>query len=592
VKTPPKLLYLRQYNSQLRRNKWVNYSLFLGTLLRSTSCTASLPLLELFEKGKIKEMVLLADSLASAEYSTSAEHRLVNQLCAVVRKFPFPKEICDLDAKGTALKTFLSSERKCSLVNRRFKLFDSLRSPHEGALNAASSWIRYVLGDSPNFERIWSHCDFGPGASLGIHGNATNQARKLLSPDWTVTPGAFYYAMASMKTDPHIRELLVRAPDSRFFSFDNDTFNQVFKTKVRIVNNNKICFVPKTAKTERTIAVEPLLNGYIQKGIDVEMRNRLKRVGIDLDDQSINQKMAHSGSLPGQADPYATIDLSSASDSISIGLCKRLLPPDWFDFLNSVRSKSFIMEGVEYPYHKFTTMGNGFCFPLETLIFASLCHISCVECQSPIDFNVYGDDIIVRSSVAPRVLELLRVCGFKANPSKTFLRGPFRESCGADWFEGEDVRPVNLDYDFDSLENIFKFCNIVRMKDIWLDIFREALLFLKSLIPSSLKFVRPYTGNADTCLEVDLDEFMTSPFCRWSRTLHCWSWTELVKTSLSDTLVERLAGYDVVLTRGALKGTKASTPFAERRKTRTKIRRVSYGGGWSLYLPGEILVNM
>jgi hypothetical protein len=361
-----------------------------------------------------------------------------------------------------------------------------------------------------------------------------------------------------------------------------------FDKKVRIVDNNIINFVPKTVKTERTIAVEPLLNGYIQKGIDVEMRNRLKRVGIDLNDQTKNQRMAREGSVLSQDDPYATIDLSSASDSISIELCRYLLPEGWFRLLDETRSKSYSIDGVLRPYQKFTTMGNGFCFPLETLIFASLCNTACLEMDNPTDFTVYGDDIIVRSSVAARVLELLRVCGFKANASKTFVKGPFRESCGADWFEGKDVRPISLDYSFDTIENIFKFCNLCRTKDAWLCIFDECLQFLRTLVPAKLYFVRPYKGNPDTAFEVSIDTFMQSPFARWNRNIQAWSWTELSVTPIPDIGVERDIGFPAVLMRGAMKGTNASCPFVERRKVRTKIRRVSYGGGWSLYLPGEI----
>jgi hypothetical protein len=531
-------------------------------------------------------MVELADRVSSTMYTTAAEHRLCNQLSAVIRKYPFPSGRLTFEPEKTALKKFMASERKCQLVNRRFHLFETLRSPEEVALRSASSYIKYVLGEI-DYQAILGDCNFGNGASIGVAGNATNNARKILSESWSVTPGAYDYARAALKMDVHVFEALVsdKGTNTRHFCVDPDLFNQRFGEKARIIVNNNITFVPKTVKTLRTIAVEPLLNGYVQKGIDNFMRKRLKRVGIDLHDQTRNQNLAKQGSLVGEPDPYVTIDLSSASDSVSFGLCKYMLPHDWFYLLNSVRSPSYKLNGKVNPFHKFMTMGNGFCFPLETLIFASLCHVSYQERQLPDDFSVYGDDIIVRSSVANRVLELLRVCGFTINRDKTFLSGPFRESCGADWFEGDDVRPLNLDYEFESIENIFKFCNLARSKDSWYSILGQACEFLLTLVPPELYFTRPFKGNVDTALEVDLDCFMRSPFSKWNSNLQAWSWLEIRKSAVPDKLVHRLQGYNSILMRGACTGVQSSLPFAERYRARTKVCRVSYQGGWSLFLP-------
>jgi hypothetical protein len=228
-------------------------------------------------------------------------------------------------------------------------------------------------------------------------------------------------------------------------------------------------------------------------------------------------------------------------------------------------------------------MGNGFCFPLETLIFASLCETAYQESSLPSDYSVYGDDIIVRKSVANRVVELLKLCGFTVNRDKTFLSGPFRESCGADWFKGEDVRPINLDYAFDSVENIFKFCNLTRSKGTLEGIFLEANEFLISLIPRSLLFTRPFKGNVDSALEVPWDVFMASSFSRYDRKINGWSWIEILKSAWPDVPVSRLPSYDVALMRGAITGSMSSVPFAERRKSRTKLRRVSHSGAVSLF---------
>ncbi len=539
------------------------------------------------DAGDFLGLVDYADYLASTEFLTPAEHRLCNQVAAVIRKYPFPQGLLKNDPKEKALLTFLACEHRCKRVNQRFVAYRKVRNPYEDALSRARSYIQYVLGDF-DISDVWDSCGFGAGASLGIHGNATNSARKILSKEWSVTPGAYYYAQAALKSDIHIFELLTGREGTGFFSLDPEAFNQAFKSRASIVDYNKIAFVPKTVKVHRTIAVEPLLNGYLQKGVDVIMRKKLKRVGVNLEDQDPNKEWARKGSLHWRDDDaYCTIDLSSASDSISTELCRSLLPPDWFNFLNSIRSTGYKLNGNVKHYHKFVTMGNGFCFPLETLIFASLCAASSSITSRPQDFLVYGDDIVVRKTVYPTVLKLLSVCGFRVNRDKTFSQGPFRESCGADWFEGEDVRPIILDYAFDSVQNIFKFCNMSRTKPHISMMLAEALEFLESLIPPSLKFVRPYKGNADSALEVPWDVFMASPFSRYSKNLCAWSWVELLTTPEPDVLVKRFAGYNVALIRGALTGVQSQTPFAERYKSRTKLCRRSYAGGYCIELPGS-----
>jgi len=585
------LVRLRKRNQQLRETSFNTYLTFMEVLLKSIEHDLSREMLSCLQRHDYPGLVLLADGVSSTVYSSAGEHRLCHQLSALVRKYPFPTDRVNFDPRKKALDTFLRSERKCRLVNKRFKLFDTLRSPHESALSRARSWISYVLGPF-DLDAVLSECDFGPGASLGVHGNTTNQARKLLVSKWTVSSGAFYYAYSAICRDNYLVELLNRRDEGPYYAADHFELFRNFQKKVRYAESNKVSFVPKTVMTERTIAVEPLLNGYLQKGADTFMRKRLKRVGIDLSDQSLNQRLAREGSTSSGDQSWVTLDLSSASDSISIELCRNLLPPDWFDYLNSIRSHSYSLDGTEIRYQKFTTMGNGFCFPLETLLFASLCSVACGGLSTYSNFTVYGDDILIRKYAADRLVSLLKLCGFSVNRRKSFLQGPFRESCGADWFEGKDVRPINLDYTFESIENIFKFCNLCRSKEILADLFNEALQYLESLIPPDLFFVRPYKGNVDSALEVPLDVFLASPFSRWHKKLCCWSWTELVTSAVQDKPVQRFARYDIALMRGALTGSTSSVPFAERRKSRTKIRRVSYAGGWSLELPSCVRDNI
>jgi hypothetical protein len=145
----------------------------------------------------------------------------------------------------------------------------------------------------------------------------------------------------------------------------------------------------------------------------------------------------------------ATIDLSNASDSISWRLLKLLLPADWYDYCKLVSASGFQCRGVEYENTEIAlTMGNAITFPMQTLIFLALAYE--VYSRRGLKFSVnenvavFGDDIIVLDEVYDDMCALLLDLGFEPNPEKSFGSGPFRESCGADWYNGVNVRGVYI----------------------------------------------------------------------------------------------------------------------------------------------------
>jgi len=229
-----------------------------------------------------------------------------------------------------------------------------------------------------------------------------------------------------------------------------------------ILRGNEIVFVPKNAKTHRVIAIEPHVNSYLQKGFGSFIRKRLARIaGIDLNNQEINQQLARQGSLTGS---LATIDLSGASDTISTELVRYLLPKRWFHLLDSCRSKQGFLRDKDtwLYYNKFSSMGNGYTFELESLIFWALCK----ACQEVVGvdgvISVYGDDIIVPSDLYDEVATVLTFAGFSLNGKKSFSSGPFRESCGKDFFNGYEVRPLFVKDRVSSVEAIYKLANGLR----------------------------------------------------------------------------------------------------------------------------------
>lgn len=545
-------------------------------------------------EGDVRALVALADSLSTQLYVDATQHFVANQFSLLIRKYPFPKDRNPFDPEAKGIETFLASERRCRLVNRKFRIIRKqiAYEPMSDVMARIRQFISYVIGFEPPIRSIIDDTGFGPGAAIGVHGSATNAGRKLLA-DWSVSPGAYHLGFAAVMNHAQVREILFPNPGG-FTSAarDYDPFKGPYSEKTRIVAHNKIAFVPKTAKTHRSIAIEPLINGFLQKGVDQVLRRRLRRIGIDLSDQTVNQRMARLGSMADDDETFCTIDLAAASDSIATEVMRDVLPPEWFYLLDTIRSKSFCIGSADEPirYEKFCSMGNGFTFPLQTLLYSAAC--SAVGAGTPgIDFQVYGDDIIVRRKYFDQVVQVLRHLGFRVNTDKTFSEGPFRESCGSDWFGGIDVRPYTLDCALDSIQAYFKALNGMCRSPLTEAFFEQVRPFLLSQIPLEFRFFRPFAGPDDTGITSRCDEFLTSPHCtyRFKNGTGKWTWKEFISTPKTDRFILRspldVQRYSTAVVYAALTGSASSLPFALRRETKTKVRRVSHSGATSQWLP-------
>jgi len=204
--------------------------------------------------------------------------------------------------------------------------------------------------------------------------------------------------------------------------------------RTRETHRNRVELVPKNWKTDRTIACEPEGNLPLQLAFDRYAKRRLRLFGIDLSDQFCNQKRAQKASIDGT---LCTVDFKAASDTISFNVVSWLFPVDWFNYLWEVRTPGFRGVFGNGLYSKFSSMGNGSTFAIETLLFAAACYAVGSK-----DFSVYGDDVILESERYEDFSALTRFLGFTINEDKTFYKGPFRESCGGDFFNGKNVTPV------------------------------------------------------------------------------------------------------------------------------------------------------
>lgn len=299
-----------------------------------------------------------------------------------------------------------------------------------------SFWTRrgYDLVDHP-FE-VLERGSIGPGANLQAHGG--DFYSKFFSSPLTSGSSTLYNWY------------------SRYISKFPDWWNaEVIRThefgEPVLTNKSKLSFVPKNDEISRCICIEPTLNTFFQLGFAHHLEDRLKeRFGISLTEQPfLNRDLARLGSI---TDNLVTLDLSSASDSISLRMLKHFLPTNFIRWLEMFRSTHVDVPGVgAVELHMVSTMGNGYTFPLQTMLFSAVVlaalnfrGIPCDRKLSTTSWGVFGDDIICPREVHEDVITLLTLLGFIVNEDKSFVRGPFRESCGADFFLGTDIRGIYL----------------------------------------------------------------------------------------------------------------------------------------------------
>lgn len=214
--------------------------------------------------------------------------------------------------------------------------------------------------------------------------------------------------------------------------------------------NSRLCFVPKNRRKCRIICAEPALLQYLQQGLRRPLYQALEdspSVDINLRDQAVNRTVAKESSEHGY---YATLDLKSASDRLSLQLVGALFPTPLFARMVACRSVSTTDPmSRKYCLQKFGSMGNALTFPVQTIVFWALICAQRMLCgdretEAVADTWVYGDDIICPTHHAAAVMMMLESCGLKVNRDKSFFKGPFRESCGMHAFNGVDVTPAFL----------------------------------------------------------------------------------------------------------------------------------------------------
>ncbi len=221
----------------------------------------------------------------------------------------------------------------------------------------------------------------------------------------------------------------------------------------------KVITVPKTMKTPRIIAKEPVHMMYMQqalleKFVEHSFKDNLLRMFISFENQEPNQYLAMEGSLVGD---LATLDLSAASDRVSNQLVREMMSrfPHLGEAVQATRSQKADVLGHVVRLAKFASMGSALCFPIEAFVFLTLIFVAIQRSKGhPLTIRdiksfdgsvrVFGDDIIVPVDYVHEVIAVLSSFGLKVNSNKSFWTGGFRESCGKEYFRGYDVSIVKL----------------------------------------------------------------------------------------------------------------------------------------------------
>lgn len=303
--------------------------------------------------------------------------------------------------------------------------------------------------------------DVGPGETyITSHGH-TSLISKLSDIDhWTTTPNCLYdthrliyenrglkaaarkhIGVISRKETAFLWSLYGKHPDPGYAIFCHHLDKKVLK----IVTGSRGTTVPKNNEKERFINIEALFPMILQRYVASAIKRCLTSEGYGLERNekvpgSVDRQVIHRRLI--RFSRYATIDFSSASDSVSMEVVENLFPKRVVNDLTRYRS-SCVGIPTDFTLNKLSSMGNGFTFETMTTLLLAACRVFTDDC------SVFGDDVILPNAHAADFVKLARQLGFHTNNKKTFINSHFRESCGGFYCDGHGYL---VSFDFNSIE--------------------------------------------------------------------------------------------------------------------------------------------
>lgn len=361
------------------------------------------------------------------ENQTPYQLKTERQITDLFKKFSFSQDVfTPKELQDVSKRKFLDNQER--LMNFTPLIDDPFI---KDVVWRARGWCEKILGDLSHLE-ICERATFGKKSSVGIPmRHACEGARYEVPITGSVEHIDWFKAFYSAFNRPAFQyaEQLAASREAPL---------------TRSIDYLEAVLVPKTWKSLRMILPNTTLGTLYSSGIGRVIEDRLRKFGYDIKHlQPVHGELARQGSITGS---LVTADQSMASDNITVALVNMVFPKRWAQALQFGRISRMSLYGDMLESPTYATMGIGFTFPLQTLLFLVL--LLAIRDSLNLDegsvISVFGDDLVYATEMHHKVVEVFPKLGLVLNIEKTFATGSFRESCGFDYYRGIDVRPAHL----------------------------------------------------------------------------------------------------------------------------------------------------
>lgn len=470
-----------------------------------------------------------------------------------------------------SLGKWADSEWRCHVVNTTGWWVQPIERSERVRLDALFQRVRTIISEILMDQ--WPDLDFCPtgGATATVSRQFSVASSKVDGTPLTAEPQPHKCAPASrdylelmFEENPGVARRFLRARDRLLdesqvvepiempSSVSPDDLADLANHLCTNVPPAKFDWVPKDWDSVRLIGKSNSISIMVQKTFGTALRKALLKVGINLNDQSINQEWAEIGSITGLV---ATVDLSAASDSISLA-CLSLFPRRWREYFLSCRDTHVAVKSTTHKLAMIAGMGNGYIFELESLLFYAMTKAVVEECNLNTSWiSVYGDDIICPVGAVDRLEEVFLACGFLLNKTKSFKEGKFRESCGKHYFNGFDVTPWYVKSNLDDISELYHHYNgLSEWSDRTGHSIESCLRQIVNCIPPRDRCMVPVTWSTKSGLHYPCEGAL-HPVRKWNRNLQRFEyvWNVLVQRNSVEAferlperiqIVDRLLSYE------------------------------------------------
>lgn len=341
----------------------------------------------------------------------------IYQLENLFKRYRFADDLFeDAQLEREAIEKFVATQERCASP---MKVTASVFT----VLQRARRIAREILGeyDLDEHERL---CQFGKRACLGTPYRESYLDRKLLSSPFTGSTEHIAFVRKCLQRDEILRNIWMTS---------------LIDQRVNVVECLHYACVPKSYKAFRGMMPNTLAGSFVSAGLGKMLERRLQMRGLNI--RTLQVKHRDLARKNSKTRGCVTADLSSASDSISIELLRRILPAKWYRAILHGRSRYVLIKDRRVLLSSIVTMGLGVTFPLQTLIFYCLLKAIGELLGGRHFVSVYGDDLIYSRHMHKYVVKVFPQIHLILNEDKTYVTDHFRESCGGDYYRGVDVRP-------------------------------------------------------------------------------------------------------------------------------------------------------